>query len=68
MVKQEWAKIIQGFHAAGSAIAHAGNLVTMEYVLESEPPWLESLMNLFEGLYVRFVGVHCPLAELERRE
>ena len=53
---------------AGAAIARAGNLVAMDDVLESEPPWLESLMNLFEGLYVLFVGVCYPLAELERRE
>ena len=67
-VQPEWTKIIRGFHAAGAAMAHAGNLVIMDDVLESEPPWLESLLDLFEGLRVFFVGVHCPLDELERRE
>jgi len=61
-------KIIRGFHAAGAAIARSGNLVIMDDVLESEPPWMESLLELFSGLSVFFVGVHCPLDELERRE
>ena len=68
IVQPEWPKIIRGFHAAGAAIARAGNLVIMDDVLESEPPWLENLLALFSGLNVFFVGVHCPLAELERRE
>ena len=68
IVQQEWPKIIRGFHAAGAAVARAGNLVIMDDVLESEPPWVENLLELFEGLSVLFVGVHCPLAELESRE
>jgi chloramphenicol 3-O phosphotransferase len=40
----------------------------MDDVLESEPPWVESLLGLFDGLQVIFVGVLCPLGELERRE
>jgi chloramphenicol 3-O phosphotransferase len=68
IVQPEWPKIIRGFHAAGAAIARAGNLVIMDDVLESEPPWAENLLELFNGLSVFFVGVHCPLEELERRE
>jgi chloramphenicol 3-O phosphotransferase len=68
IVQPEWPKIIQGFHAAGAAIARSGNLVIMDDVLESEPPWVENLLELFNGLSVFFVGVHCPLAELDRRE
>jgi chloramphenicol 3-O phosphotransferase len=68
IVQPEWPKIIRGFLAAGAAIARAGNLVIMDDVLESEPPWLENLLELFNGLSVLFVGVHCPLVELERRE
>ena len=40
----------------------------MDDVLESEPPWIGNLIDLFNGLSVFFVGVHCPLEELERRE
>jgi len=68
LVQREWPKIIKGFHAAGAAIARAGILVIFDDVLESEPPWIESLLDLFQGLSVLFVGVHCPLPELERRE
>jgi chloramphenicol 3-O phosphotransferase len=68
IVQLEWPKIIRGFHTAGAAIARAGNLVIIDDVLESEPPWVENLLELFNGLSVFFVGVHCPLEELERRE
>jgi chloramphenicol 3-O phosphotransferase len=68
IVGPKWRSIIRGFHAAGAAIARAGNLVILDDVLEEEPPWVESLVELFDGLDVIFVGVHCPLGELERRE
>jgi chloramphenicol 3-O phosphotransferase len=68
VVQREWRHIIGGFHAAAAAIARAGNLVIVDDVLEKEPPWVENLLTLFEGLDVIFVGVHCPLEELERRE
>ena len=67
-VQREWLHIIRGFHAAAAAIARAGNTVIVDDVLENDPPWVENLLTLFEGLDVLFVGVHCPLAELERRE
>ena len=68
VVQREWPNIIAGFHAAAAAIARAGNLVIVDDVLEEEPPWIENLLAFFDGLDVTFVGVHCPLAELERRE
>ena len=68
IVKPEWPNIIHGFHAAGAAIARAGNMVIIDDVLEEEPPWVESLLELFEGLSVILVGVHCPLGEMEERE
>ena len=68
IVQPAWPSIIAGFHAAAAAIARAGNLVIVDDVLEEEPPWIENLLRLFEGLEVVFVGVHCPLKELERRE
>jgi chloramphenicol 3-O phosphotransferase len=68
VVQREWPDIIAGFHAAAAAIAHAGNLVIIDDVLEEEPPWIEHMLALFDGLDVTFVGVHCPLEELERRE
>ena len=68
VVEQRWHQIVSGFHAAAAAIARAGNLVIVDDVLEEDPPWVESLLALFHGLEVVFVGVHCPLEELERRE
>ena len=68
IVEQEWTYIIGGFHAAAAAIARAGNLVIVDDVLEENPPWVENLLELFDGLEVVFIGVHCPLEELERRE
>jgi chloramphenicol 3-O phosphotransferase len=40
---------------------------TMDDVLESEPPLVEDQLELFNGLSAFYVGVHCPLEELERR-
>jgi chloramphenicol 3-O phosphotransferase len=68
IVKPEWPNIIRGFHAAGAAIARAGNMVIIDDVLEESPPWVEHLLELFQGLPVIIVGVHCPLEELEQRE
>jgi chloramphenicol 3-O phosphotransferase len=68
VVRREWPNIIAGFHAAAAAIARAGNLVIVDDVLEEDPPWIENVLASFDGLDVTFVGVHCPLAELERRE
>ena len=68
MLDQEWAHIIGGFHAAAAAMTRAGNLVIVDDVLEDNPPWVENLLELFDGLEVVFIGVHCPLEELERRE
>ena len=65
---QDWEQIIRGFHAAGAAMARENNLVIFDDVLEAEPPWIAHLLALFEGLTVYFVGVHCPLDVLERRE
>lgn len=68
IIQPEWPRIIRGFHAAGAAIARAGILVIFDDVLEADPPWAESLLELFAGIEVIFVGVFCPLEELENRE
>ncbi|MEM1230872.1 MAG: AAA family ATPase, partial [Pseudomonadota bacterium] len=60
----------QTLHAhqiAAAAMAHSGvNLILDEVVLNEalRSEWL----RLLEGLPVHYVGVHCELAELERRE
>ncbi|MEX5707912.1 hypothetical protein AB1484_06240 [Parafrankia sp. FMc6] len=48
-------------------LAAAGNDMVVEHVIEF-PDWRRELAQLLEGLDVFLVGVHCELAELERRE
>lgn len=56
-----------GFHRAVSGMAWAGNKIVMDHVL-SEPWRLADLLVVMRGIDVVFVGVHCGIAELERRE
>lgn len=56
-----------GFHRAVAGMAQAGNDVVVDHVL-SEPWRLRDCLEVLDGLDVVFVGVHCHLAELERRE
>ncbi|GGJ55518.1 chloramphenicol phosphotransferase CPT family protein [Streptomyces brasiliensis] len=56
-----------GFHRAVAGMAAAGNNVVMDHVLSAD--WrLTDCLDLFDPRDVVFVGVRCPLAELERRE
>ncbi len=57
----------EGFHHSLPAFARAGNNLIVEHIVESAE-WMYRLVLLLEGLDVFFVGVHCPLEELERRE
>jgi chloramphenicol 3-O phosphotransferase len=56
-----------GFHRSLPAFAGAGNNLIVEHIVET-PEWMECLVTLLHGFDVFFVGVHCPLDELERRE
>lgn len=60
-------RFFDGFHRAIAALATAGNPLIVEHVLEHRS-WFESCVRLLEPFDVLFVGVHCPLHELERRE
>lgn len=57
----------EGFHRCLPALALAGNNLIVEHIVETEV-WLHRLLRLLNQLDVFFVGVHCPLPELERRE
>jgi chloramphenicol 3-O phosphotransferase len=60
-------RLVLGFHRAAAAYASAGNNLIVDHVLGED--WrLDDCLAVFSGLRVTFVGVHCPLAELERRE
>lgn len=57
----------EGFHRSLPAYAEAGNSLIVEHIVETRA-WLRRLLVLLAGIDVFFVGVHCDLAELERRE
>lgn len=56
-----------GFHHCLPALAEAGNNLIVEHIVETED-WMQRLVALLSPFDVFFIGVHCPLAELERRE
>lgn len=56
-----------GFHNSIPALASAGNNLIVEHIVETEE-WMERLLRLLLPFDVFFVGVHCSLNELERRE
>ncbi len=59
-------KMAPGFHRSIAAMAQTGNNVIVDHVLVADE-WLSECVRLLTG-YVLFVGLRCPLAELERRE
>lgn len=57
----------EGFHRSLPALAAGGNHLVVEHIVETKE-WMHRLLRLLAGHDVFFVGVHCPLPELERRE
>jgi chloramphenicol 3-O phosphotransferase len=57
----------EGFHNSLPALAEAGNHLIVEHIVETRA-WMDRLLRLLDGFDVFFVGLHCPLDELERRE
>jgi len=67
----DWARmrpaVFDGFHRSLSAFAKAGNNLIVDHIIEEEQ-WMADLVELLAPFDVFFVGVHCPLPELEGRE
>src|SRR5262245_61002719 len=67
----DWARmrpaVFAGFHRSLPAFAKAGNNLIVDHIIE-QPQWLADLVGQLAPFDVFFVGVHCPLPELERRE
>lgn len=61
------APFFDGFHRSLVAYAGAGNNLIVEHILDT-PGWHRTLATLLEPFDVFFVGVHCPLDELQQRE
>jgi chloramphenicol 3-O phosphotransferase len=59
--------VFDGFHRCLPAFAKAGNNLIVDHIIEQEQ-WMDDLVRLLTPFDVFFVGVHCPLPELERRE
>src|SRR5580765_4850805 len=59
--------IFDGFHRSLPAFAKAGNNLIVDHIIEHEQ-WMADLVRLLAPFDVFFVGVHCPLPELERGE
>jgi chloramphenicol 3-O phosphotransferase len=57
----------EGFHRSIPAFAEAGNNLLVEHIIEDQR-WMDRLLRLLAPFDVFFVGLHCPLEELERRE
>src|SRR5262245_57362383 len=56
-----------GFHRSVAAFAAAGNDLIIEHIVERQE-WMVRLLTLLGSFDVFFVGIHCPLDELKRRE
>ena len=56
-----------GFHRSLAGLASGGNNLIVEHIVESQA-WMDRLVEQLASFDVFFVGVHCPLPELERRE
>lgn len=59
--------LISAFNQSLPKIANAGFPMVVDYVMESRV-WLEECLDSLAGHEVYFIGVKCPLEELERRE
>lgn len=60
-------RFFDGFHRCLPALGAAGNDLIVEHIIEFRA-WREYLARLLYGLDVFLVGVHCDLAEIDRRE
>lgn len=56
-----------GFHASLAAYAKAGNNLIVEHIFDT-PEWITELKSLLAPFDVFFVGLHCELDELLKRE
>jgi chloramphenicol 3-O phosphotransferase len=60
-------RMIRGLNRSVAVMSEEGNNLIVDHVLVDNA-WLIQLLDLLQERYVLFVGLHCPLDELERRE
>ncbi len=59
--------VFDGYFCCWPALARVGNNLIIDHIVESEKD-LRTISRLLAGIDVFFVGLHCDVAELERRE
>jgi chloramphenicol 3-O phosphotransferase len=59
--------VVRGIQQCVPALAMAGNNIIFDHIIETKP-LLHHLIQSVSALDVFFVGLHCSLPELERRE
>ena len=59
--------VFRGIQQCLPALATAGNNILFDHIIETKA-WLYDLISKVSELDVFFVGLHCSLPELERRE
>ena len=59
--------LFDGYYRCIAALASAGNNIVVDYIIETQDQ-LDRLVYLLAPFDVFYVGLHCPLPELERRE
>lgn len=57
----------KGFHFSIASFAKAGNFLLVEHIIEFKE-WLDELVLILSPFKVFYVGVLCPIEEIERRE
>lgn len=60
-------RMVRGLNRSIAVMAEEHNNLIVDHVLIDQA-WLEQLVELLRERYVLFVGLYCPLEELERRE
>jgi chloramphenicol 3-O phosphotransferase len=60
-------RMVRGLNRSIAVMSEEGNNLLVDHVL-IDNAWLSQLLELLGGRHVLFVGLHCHLDELERRE
>ena len=59
--------VFKGLHRCLPALANSANNLIFDHIIETKA-WLHDLLQSVSDLDIFFVGLHCALPELERRE
>ncbi len=60
-------RMVSGMNRSIAVMSEEHNNLIVDHVVVDKS-WLDQCLELLAGRYVLFVGLHCPLEELERRE